>query len=411
MGAHRDEALVRRHHEAAGRDALGIQLRGVHEVVNDERELPDLPAACPERLRVPGGEGEEPPQDQEDERGARERPGEDAGRRPERADPRVPDVRRLADDRGEELRIGVQVDEAVLREEDVGNRVAIRVADADVVPSERGAAAGLLDALAHARKRDRARLFGDHAAASRRLDLERGEAHDVGVLREEADESRDLGEVPVVDGRVENDMEAEAPHPLDVLLADRVEALFGGVALPLLREVDVDRDVREAGFLQLPGEVARQLDAVRHERGLETEAGRLADDRDELVALPERGVASRDLHAHAVTVLGANPLESLQDESDRDVLDLLGRLGEIAKRAVEVAPLRDLDGDASDRVPASDGLRRNAELRVELFESRRQLRMPAGQVVENRKSLHRASSSRSSGNSSGMFADILSVCD
>ena len=394
MGAHRDEAAVRRHHEAAGRDALGVQFRRVHEVVNDERELSDLRAARPKRLRVPGCEGEEPPQDQEDERGPRERPGEDAGGRPERVDPRVPDVGRLADDRCEELGVGVQVDEAVLREEDVGDRVAIRVAHADVVPSE-GGAAGLLDALAHVRKRDVARLLGDHAAARRGLDLERGEAHDVGVPREEPDEGRDLGEVSVVDGRVEDDVEAEAPHPFDVLLADRVEALFRGVALPFLREVDVDRNVREAGCLQLAGEVARELDAVRHERGLEAEAGGLADDRDEIVTLAERGIASRDLDAHAVAVLLAHPAEPLHHERDRDVLHFLGRLREIAESAVEVATLRDLDGHASDRVPPPDGLCRKPQLRVELFESGLQLHMPAGQVVENRKSLHRASSSES----------------
>ena len=64
----------------------------------------------------------------------------------------------------------------------------------------------------------------------------------------------------------------------------------------------MDRDVRQAGFLQLRREVARELDAVRHERRLEAEARGLADDRDELVALAERGVASRDLDAHPVAV-------------------------------------------------------------------------------------------------------------
>ena len=254
-------------------------------------------------------------------------------------------------------------------------------------PSAR--AAGLLDAPAHVREGDGARLFREDAAPGRGLDLERDEAHDVGVSREEPQEGRNLGEVAVEHGRVEDDVEAEAAHPLDVLLPDRVQALFRGVALALLREVDVDGDVREPGFHQLPGEVARELDAVRHERRLEAEARGFLHDRDELVALAESRVAARDLDAHAVAVLFAHAVEALEDERDRDVLHLLGRLREIAERAVEVAALRDLDGDAPDRVPAADGLRRDAELRVELLESRLQLRVPARQVVEDRKSFHR----------------------
>jgi hypothetical protein len=109
----RDEAAVGGDQEAAGRDALGIEIFRVHEVVDDERELADLLPARPERTGVASGERDEPSQDERQEGGPREGPEQHARAGAERVDPRVPDVRRLANDRGEEFRVGVQVEEAV----------------------------------------------------------------------------------------------------------------------------------------------------------------------------------------------------------------------------------------------------------------------------------------------------------
>src|SRR5262249_29395031 len=144
------------------------------------------------------------------------------------------------------------------------------------------------------------------------------------------------------------------------------------------------RDVGHPRLLELLREVARQLDAVRHERRLEAEPRRLAHDRDELLAVAERRVASGDLDADAVAVLVAHSLEALEDELDRDVFDLLRRLREVAERAVEVAALRDLDRHASDRIPPPDRLRRDLELRIEASIGRVEPGVTSREIVEDR---------------------------
>jgi hypothetical protein len=210
---------------------------------------------------------------------------------------------------------------------------------ADVVPVEIRVARRLGDLRAHRLERDAVAPVLDDAAARVGLDLERREDHDVGVRGEELDEARDLVEVSVVDRGVEDDVEPEPPHPLDVLLAHGVEVFLGRVALALLREVDVDRDVREAGRLQLLPEVARELDAVRHEGGLEPQLGRALHDGDELLALPERGVAAVITPAVGVATFWRRSMTSqgmsftFSDDS------------EVAERAVEVAALGDLHRD------------------------------------------------------------------
>ena len=259
--------------------------------------------------------------------------------------------------------------------------------DADVVPRERGPA-GLLELPADVFQRDGVAPVPERAAARVGLYLEGAEADDVRAAREEGDEARDLVEVPVEDRRVEDDVEADAPHALDVLAPDGVQVFLGRVALPFLGQVDVDRDVGHPRLLQLDREVPRQLDSVRHQRGLEPQARGFADDRDELLAVPERRVAARDLHRDAVAVRRADAREALEDELDRNVLHLLRGLRQIAERAVQVAALRDLDRDAADGVPPPDGLRLDPQLRVEALERRREARAPTREIVEDRKRRH-----------------------
>jgi hypothetical protein len=148
-----------------------------------------------------------------------------------------------------------------------------------------------------------------------RKDLERGHTDDVGTFEEEAGQRRDLVDVAVVDGRVEDDRDPEPAGPFDVLLPHGLEVVLARGAGSLLCRVDMKRDVEETGLRQLGQEISSGSDTVREERGPKAGRSDAPDDRNELASVAESGVASGHLDADA----GPEPLPDLVDPPVEDV--------------------------------------------------------------------------------------------
>src|SRR5205807_1120176 len=95
---------------------------------------------------------------------------------------------------------------------------------------------------------------------------------------------------------------------------------------------------------------------VGHESGQEAELAGAAHYGHELFSLAEGGISARDLHGGGSPELERDLVQAAKDLGKGDVLDPLGALGEVAESAIQVAPLRDLQGHAPDRVPPAEDL-------------------------------------------------------
>jgi len=74
-----------------------------------------------------------------------------------------------------------------------------------------------------------------------------------------------------------------------------------------------------------------------------------AHDRNQLVPLAQRRVAAGYLHIGVWSVVIEHQIDAPEQFLERNVLHRLGVLGQVARRAIEIAALRDLERHAADR--------------------------------------------------------------
>ena len=173
------------------------------------------------------------------------------------------------------------------------------------------------------------------------------------MVYEEADQFGNFMKVPVVNRGVEKHREREAARPGDVFLADGVEAGLGGMALASLRGIDMERDILKPGLRQLGEQGAGGPDAIGEEGGAKTMLAQAANDGGEIVVAAQGWLAAGNLYGGSRSVRGGNRVDATEQLGQRQVVDRFRHLGEVTQRAVQVAALRHLQGDAADRPSAA----------------------------------------------------------
>jgi hypothetical protein len=188
------------------------------------------------------------------------------------------------------------------------------------------------------------------------LKLERCHAHHVAVAHEEGHDLRDLVHIAVEDRGVEEHRERQPAGPLDVVQADSVEFGLRAVALAVLGHVHVEGHVHQAGLDQVLQQIPLQPDPVGEQRRLHTLFADPRHDLDQLGALAQGRSAAGHLDVRARAVEPGDRIDAPDQIRKRDVPHGLGIFREVAKRAIQVAALGDLQGHAADRPAPAHGL-------------------------------------------------------
>ena len=158
---------------------------------------------------------------------------------------------------------------------------------------------------------------------------------------------------------VEDHHQPQAAGAFEIFLSQTIQFLLAVETLAALGCVHMKSNIPQTGIRQASQQVPAGAYPIGKQGWIESQGAGVADDFHQFRMFAQSGIATGDLHVRARPEFGEGAMEPAKDFLQRNITHLLRVFREVAERAVEIALLRNLHGDAADGLAAAQNLRGN----------------------------------------------------